>query len=126
MSFSPFLVMEQDCDRVLPWVIEQFTQAGLQTVQTFDLNTVRAGSGECLCQEHGTRQCDCQMVVLFVYGQSGEPVGLILHGRQGQTWLSFAEAPAGGSNTSGLAKSIQKRLEARAPQLKDGAREEQA
>ncbi len=110
MSFSPFLAMQQDCDRVLQWTIEQLTRAGLQTMQTFDLNAARAGRGECLCQEHAAKKCDCQMVILFVYEQAGEPVGLILHGKQGQTRLSFAETPGAGRNP-GLAKSIQKQLE---------------
>jgi hypothetical protein len=114
MSFSPFLAVEQDCGRVLQWTIEQLTRAGLHTVQTFDLSTVRAGDGDCLCQDHGTSACDCQMVILFVYGQAGAPVALILHSKHGRTWLSFAEAPAAGCNP-GLAESIQKQLEAQAP-----------
>ena len=111
MSFSPFLAVQQDCGRVLQWTIEQLTQAGLHTVQTFDLSTARAGTGDCLCQAHGTQACDCQMVILFVYEPASEPVALILHGNQGQTWLSFAETPASGGNAR-LAKSIQGQLEA--------------
>ena len=111
MSFSPFLAVPEDCSRVLQWTVEQLTEAGLSTVQTFDLNTARAGTGDCLCQAHGTRACDCQMVILFVYEPPGEPVALILHGSQGQTWLSFPETPGAGGNTK-LAKSIQGQLEA--------------
>lgn len=111
MSFSPFLAVPEDCSRVLQWTVEQLTGAGLSTVQTFDLNTARAGTGDCLCQAHGTRACDCQMVILFVYEPPGEPVALILHGSQGQTWLSFTETPGAGGNMK-LAKSIQGQLEA--------------
>lgn len=114
MSFSPFLSVEQTCDKVLQWISEQFARAGLHTVQTFDLHTVRAGIGDCLCQDHGTSQCDCQMVILFVYEQAGEPVTLVLHGNHGQTWLSFAETPKAGFNTA-LAKSIQQQLEILSP-----------
>ncbi len=118
MSFSPFLAVQQDCGRVLQWTIEQLTQAGLHTVQTFDLNTARTGAGDCPCHAHGTLDCDCQMVILFVYEPHGDPVALILHGNQGQTWLSFAETPASGGNAK-LAKSIQGQLEAGAEDFRD-------
>jgi hypothetical protein len=32
------------------------------------------------------------MIVLLVYGNVREPVSLILHGNDGQTWLSFGES----------------------------------
>lgn len=33
------------------------------------------------------------MVVMLVYGDASEPVTLILHGNNGQTWLSIVENP---------------------------------
>jgi hypothetical protein len=33
------------------------------------------------------------MVVLLVYGNAEEPVTLILHGNDGQTWLSIVNNP---------------------------------
>ncbi|GAB4495973.1 MAG: hypothetical protein Fur0016_33310 [Anaerolineales bacterium] len=65
----------------------------MRTVQTFDLQSARHASGDCPCPHHGTAKCDCQMVVLLVYGKTGEPITLILHGNDGQTWLSIAEEP---------------------------------
>lgn len=89
MNMSPFLTLSWTCEQTLPWVTQQLHQAGLRSVQTFDLHTARAASHDCECPHHGTDQCDCQMVVLLVYGKVEEPVTLILHGNDGTTWLSI-------------------------------------
>ncbi len=113
MNISPFLTLDQSCETVLQWTNQQLTRTGLRSLQTFNLNNALAGASGCICPHHGTDQCDCQMVILFIYGQSGEPVTLILHGNHGQTWLSFAEAPTVRPNSS-LANSIQQLLETQA------------
>ncbi len=89
MNISPFLSVNYPCDQALTWTREQLSQAGLRPVQTFDLHAARAALHDCSCPNHGTEKCDCQMVVLLVYGNVIEPVTLILHGNDGQTWLSF-------------------------------------
>jgi hypothetical protein len=109
LSLFTFLTIDQTCDATLKWANEQLMKAGLRTVQTFDLKDARAGSHDCVCPHHGTPECDCQMVVLLVYGSSNEPATLILHGNQRQTQLSFADMPTGRNNTE-LAKSIQQQL----------------
>ncbi len=58
-------------------------------MQTFDLAVARTGLDDCLCPHHGTEQCECEMIVLLIYGKSSEPVTLILHGNNGQSWLSL-------------------------------------
>ena len=113
MSISPFLTLEQPSEKVLRWTNEQLTRAGLRSLQTFNLNTALAGTSNCFCPNHGTDKCDCQMVILFIYRQSGEPITLILHGNHGQTWLSFAEIPTARPNPC-LANYVQQLLEARA------------
>jgi hypothetical protein len=89
MNMSPFLTLSWTCEQTLPWVTQQLHQAGMRSVQTFDLHTARAASHDCECPHHGTDQCDCQMVVLLVYGKVEEPVTLILHGNDGTTSLSI-------------------------------------
>ena len=93
MNISPFLSINQLCDEALQWTKERLLQAGLRVVQTFDLHAARVGSHDCPCPNHGTYECDCQMVVMLVYGKAEEPVTLILHGNDGQTWLSIADSP---------------------------------
>ncbi len=102
MDLSPFLSINQPCDEVLQRIKEKLTQAGLRAVQTFDLYFARIASRECSCPKHGMEDCDCQMVVLLVYGGAADvstlsdtgPVTLILHGNDGKTRLSIAEYPS--------------------------------
>lgn len=89
MSVASFLIVEQNCDTALQWANQQLAGAGLRTVRTFDLQDARTGSHDCSCPHHGTDECDCQMVVLLVYGNDKEPETLILHGSDGKTWLSL-------------------------------------
>ncbi|MDK0575351.1 hypothetical protein P6P35_16025, partial [Clostridium perfringens] len=70
----------------------QLSEAGLSAVQTFNLNAARLGLHNCCCPNHGTEACDCQMIVLLVYGEVHEPATLILHGNNGQTWISIADS----------------------------------
>ena len=93
MNTSPFLSVNQSCNEALQWTKEQLVQAGLHTVQTFDLHAARAGLNDCPCPNHGTDECDCQMVVVLVYGKAEEPATLILHGNDGQTWFSMVDNP---------------------------------
>jgi hypothetical protein len=90
MNISPFLSINRPADEVLYWSKEQLQQVDLRSVQTFDLHATRVGLHNCPCPHHGTDACDCQMVVLLIYGKETEPVTLILHGSNGQTWLSIA------------------------------------
>ena len=110
MNISPFLSVNHPCDQALRWTREQLSQAGLRPVQTFDLYTARAGSCECPCPNHGTNECDCQLVIMLVYGKAEEPVTLILHGNDGQTWLSIADNPRQRSDTK-LPAEIRQALE---------------
>lgn len=88
---SPFLSIDSSCDKALRLARKQLSQAGLSTVQTFNLNTARLGLHSCSCPNHGTEECDCQMIVLLVYGEVTEPATLILHGNNGKTWISVAD-----------------------------------
>jgi hypothetical protein len=90
---NPLLSLSFPSDQALAWLKDQLAAASLRVVQTFDLHSARHGVGDCPCPHHGTEQCDCQLIVLLVYGSSAEPATLILHGNDGQTWLSLVEHP---------------------------------
>ena len=91
MNISPFLSTNCPCDEALPKVNQQLKDAGLRTVQTFDLHSAISSTHGCSCVNHGTEECDCQMVVLLVYGGAIEPQTLILHGDSQRTWISLAD-----------------------------------
>ncbi len=92
-TFSPFFSINSSCDEALQLIQKQLLQAGLQPVQTFDLHTARLGVHACSCPNHGAEACDCQMIVLLVYGEVAEPATLILHGNDGKTWISVTDNP---------------------------------
>lgn len=93
MNISPFLSISSPCDKTLHWTKKCLARADLRAVQTFDLHAARVGMHDCPCPNHGGEDCDCQMVVLLVYGDVETPASLILHGNEGQTWLSIADEP---------------------------------
>ena len=88
-ALIPFLVLDQNCDQVLTWVKQQLPGAGFRVVQTFDLQVARLAHPDCPCPHHGTEDCNCQMVVLLVYGKQEDPATLIIHGQDGRSWVSL-------------------------------------
>jgi hypothetical protein len=114
MNNFPFLSITQPCEDTLHWAKIRLSQANLRAVQTFDLQTARIGLADCSCPNHGTAACDCQMVVLLVYGTGEEPVTLILHGSDGQTRLSIVESPS--QTDAWLMNTIQQTLETSVPE----------
>jgi len=105
MTTSSFLTLDLPCDMALQWAKQKLSQAGLRALQTFDLHTARLALHECACPNHGTEDCDCQMIILMVYGETADvstlptvvntsPATLILHGNDGKTWFSIADDPS--------------------------------
>ena len=69
--------------------------SGLKVVRSFDLQSSRIAMGGiiCECPHHGTRDCDCQVAVLLVYGENGTPATLLMHGRDRKTKFSLVNTP---------------------------------
>lgn len=94
MEKAPFLVVEQPYETTIAWIVERLRNLGLQTTITFDLQAARRGHSDCACPHHGTERCDCQMVVILVYGQDrSQPVSLVVHSHEAITQLSFVDSP---------------------------------
>ena len=89
-ALIPFLALDQIGDQVLAFVNQQLTGAGFRVVQTFDLQVARLTHADCICPHHGTARCNCQMIVLLVYGEHPDPATLVIHGQDAKTWLSLA------------------------------------
>lgn len=106
---SPFLIVEQNSEKTLRLVSETLTSAGFRAVQTFDLQTARGAHRGCQCPNHGTTNCNCQMVVLLVYGKHEDPVTLILHGEDNATRISLA-GPANDHATQNFGGMIRRAL----------------
>ena len=82
-----------DSEHAIPRITQILSRAGLQVIQSFDLQTARASRIRCRCPHHGTDQCDCQMVVLLIYGLEAAPSTLVAHGHDGKTYLSLVDDP---------------------------------
>lgn len=110
-SLPPFFSANRPYDDVLPWLEQQLSRAGMRVMQTFDLRlTSPLKPGYCTCPHHGTDQCDCQMIVLLIYGNEERPVSLVLHGNDGQTWLFLVDHPSQRAE-AGTVNAIRKALE---------------
>ena len=90
---TPFLTIDQTCTEAVDWFMTKVRQAGLSPVRTFDLQVARQTQTDCPCPHHGTAACDCQMVVLLVYMENMQPLAIIAHGYNGQTWFSVVDTP---------------------------------
>ena len=86
----PFLVLDQSREQVEAWVKDKLTTAGFHVVPTFDLQVARRSHPDCPCPQHRTDECNCQLVVLLVYGKQPDPATLVLHGQDSKTWISLA------------------------------------
>lgn len=113
MTTPSFLTVDLPCDMALQAAKKKLSQTGLRALQTFDLHTARLAQQECPCPNHGTEDCDCQMVVLMVYGETPEPATLILHGSDGQTRFSIADDPSQRADRK-LVASIKQALDIKA------------
>ena len=89
----PFLILDQPCNEAIAWVTRLVSEVGLQVMRTFDLQDARHNPANCRCPHHGTDLCDCQMVVMLVYGEDYQPVSLVAHSNNGRTWLSLVDTP---------------------------------
>ena len=97
-AILPLLVLDQTCEQVLAWINGKLSDAGFCLVKTFDLYVARQAHPDCPCLQHGTDECNCQMIVVLVYGNQGDPATLIIHGQEGRAWLSLAIPVDGHSN----------------------------
>jgi hypothetical protein len=110
-------ILEYPCDEAVALITGALAACGLRVLRTFDLHvaangvTRAAGVGEqhitgldplrtplatpvsCVCSKHGTADCDCQMVVMLMYGAAASPATLVVHGHDGRTWVSLVDVP---------------------------------
>ncbi|MBC8335915.1 MAG: hypothetical protein ISR59_05430 [Anaerolineales bacterium] len=92
MSYNTFLSsIPSDCEIVCTQLIRYLERAGYRVMRSFDLQRARAVQTVGICPHHGNTECNCQMIVLLVYLQNGEPCTITAIGRDGVTNLELAE-----------------------------------
>ncbi|GAB4528534.1 MAG: hypothetical protein Fur0018_14680 [Anaerolineales bacterium] len=85
----PLFDIPLDCSRAVREASDCLQSHQWQTMRSFDLQAARLAHQHCACPHHGTAQCDCQMVVLLLYGQTESPLTLLAHGRDNITHFSL-------------------------------------
>lgn len=83
----------QPSEASIPLLLEKIALQGYHVERSFDLRAAREAHVGCTCPHHGTEKCDCQIVVLLIYGQEERPVTLVAHGRDGRTRFALVNHP---------------------------------
>ena len=88
-QITPIITFTSSHETAIAWINKQLIAFGLVVRQSFDLQAAKSAHVACTCPHHGTAQCDCQIVVLLVYGEQVAPVTLLIHSQDGNTTLSM-------------------------------------
>jgi hypothetical protein len=107
MYQNTLLVMDGESQAAIAQATQALTAAGLQVVRSFDLQVARSLHVGCACPHHGTDQCNCQMVVLLIYGSNKPPLTLVAHGHDGQTHFALVDSPSQRPDTGIVADILQ-------------------
>lgn len=73
-------------------LMERFRAAGLRAFPTFRFRETVPAEVPYACADHQDG-CDCDLLILLVYGAEPQPATLVAHSHGGHTWLSLSEAP---------------------------------
>lgn len=90
---NPILILEIPCSNAISWVVGQIKQADLRVVLTFELPAASNKRTDFLNSEQVKDPCDCQIVVMLVYGESEQPASLVAHSHNGRTWFTLVDTP---------------------------------
>jgi hypothetical protein len=90
---APILKLKCLCDEAVNRVTNTLHKNGLRVLISFDSHQARGAVLSAACPHHGASNCDCQIVILLVYDEEREPATLLLHGQDGETWISMAATP---------------------------------
>jgi hypothetical protein len=88
------ITVQSSSQAVVERVIQVFREAGLQVIQSFDLQAAKTSQTHCACPYHDTELCDCQMIVLLVYYRDNKPISLVAHGKDGKTHIGMLDDPS--------------------------------
>lgn len=87
------LKLEMDCEAVILLIGRRLSRLGIRVVRSFDLQSACASFPDLTCPHHGNAPCDCQMVVLLVYAQTGAPASIVVHSHRSQTEVGLVDSP---------------------------------
>jgi len=84
------LLLDINGDDAVKTISEALGAHGFYILRSFDLRSaLTAVTVGCECPHHGTEKCDCQFVVLLIYGEAAEPITLTTHSHNHQTRIQI-------------------------------------
>lgn len=93
MNTLPLVTLECTCGEAIQRTTRTMIDAGLRVVVSFDSRHIRLATDKEPCPYHGDSECDCQVVILLVYGSAREPATVLAKEQDGSTAISLATAP---------------------------------
>lgn len=66
---------------------------GMHVIRSFDLQTAKAAYENYPCPHHGVNQCDCQLIVMFVYDDHGSQLKIIAYSKDQKSHFSIIDPP---------------------------------
>jgi hypothetical protein len=87
------LTLNLDCETVIRQLTRPLIHWGLRVVRSFDLQSACASFPDLACPHHGDSNCDCQLVILLVYGSEATPASVVLHTHRGKTDIDLVDSP---------------------------------
>lgn len=89
----PLIKINSTGDEAVARITDVLQDRSLRVMTSFDSQLTRTTMTPATCPHHGMADCDCQIVILLVYDQDGQPATLLAHGQDGETWISMVVAP---------------------------------
>lgn len=93
MIMKNILTISKNSETSLALVAKLLFENGLQMERSFDLRIAQDADIVCSCPHHGTKLCDCQIVVLLIYGGTNNPDTVVAHSQDGRTHFSLVNNP---------------------------------
>ena len=93
VKMMPLIKLNSTGDEAVSRITDVLHDSSLRVMMSFDSQLTRTSATPAACPHHGTTACDCQIVILLVYDEDGQPATLLAHGQDGETWISLVVAP---------------------------------
>lgn len=87
------ILLNTDSETAAQTVTAILARQGHRVLRSFDLRSALTAQPDRVCPCHGTSPCNCQFVVLLVYGRAARPVVVIAHGHDQETSLQLVSDP---------------------------------
>ena len=94
MTHATYLsTLNLDCESTIRQLTNWLESRGLRVVRSFDLQSACASLPDLSCPHHVDSPCDCQLVVLLIYGSKAVPASVVLHSHRGKTDSDLVDTP---------------------------------